>query len=178
MGYKSDDDTDLLDIWKVNPQSSTSNSTYHSSSENDTILSTTPAVDSLQRSYSSDTSTASISNVSVQRPPFSTPPKLRPIEEVLGDHPGSSVASLINLALSLAREAIFGKEQMIKCSLSGRKNTTSLDEKKLDYIKTVVRSRVPNMTQNEFDCIWGLCKSTISKSCQSLRNKTRRKLST
>ena len=128
--------------------------------------------------YNSDTSTTSISNVSVQRPPFSTPPKLRPIEEVLGDHPGSSVANLRNLALSLAREAIFGKEQMIKCSLSGRKNTTCLDEKKLNYIKTVVRSRVPNMTQNEFDCIWGLCKSTISKSCQSLRNKTRRKLST
>ena len=108
----TDDDTDLLDIWKINPQSITSNSNYHSSSDNETMLSTTPAVDSLQLSYSSDTSTASISNIS-GIPAFFTPPKLRPIEEVLGDHPGSSVANLTNLALSLAREAIFGKEQMI-----------------------------------------------------------------
>ena len=169
----TDDDIELLDIWKQS-----SNSNYQSSSDNETMLSTTPAVDSLQLSGSSDTSTTSAGDVNVQPPLFSTPPKLRPIEEVLGDHPGSSVANLRNLALSLAREAIFGKEEMIKCSLSGRKNTTSLDEKKLDYIKTVVRSRVPNMTQNEFNCIWGLCKSTISKSCQVLRNKTRRKLPT
>ena len=97
-----------------------------------TLLLTTPAVDSLQLSNSSDISTTSISNIIVQQSPFSTPPKLRPIEEALGDHPGSN---LRNLALSLVREAIFGKEKMIKCSLSGRKNTTSLDEKNSIILK-------------------------------------------
>ena len=155
MGYNkyTNDDIELLDIWKQS-----SNSNYQSSSDNETMLSTTPAVDSLQLSGSSDTYTTSAGNVNVQPSPFSTSPKLRPIKEVLGDHPGSSVANIRNLALSLAREAIFGKEEMIKCSLSGRKNTTTVDEKKLDYIKTVVRSRVRNMTQNQFNCIWGLCK--------------------
>ena len=172
----TDDDLELLDIWKFNPQPSNNN--YQSSSDND-ALSTTPAVDSLRLSGSSDSSTpstSSASNTGVQQPSFTTPPKLQPIEQVLGDHPGTSVVKLRNLALSLTKDAIFGKEEMVRCSLSGRKNTSSLDERKLDYIKTVVRSRVPNMAQNEFDCVWGLCKSTISKSCQSLRSKTRRKL--
>ena len=168
----TDDDVELLDIFKYNSQSSNSN--YQSSSDNDATLSTT-AIDSLQLSGSSSSSTTSI-NASTLQPPFSTPPKLQSIEQVLGDNPGSSVANLRNLALSLARDAIFGREQMVRCSISGRKNTSSLDDKKLEYIKTVVRSRVPNMAQNEFECIWRLCKSTISKSCQSLRTSTKRKL--
>ena len=139
----TDDDLELLDIWKFNPQPSNNN--YQSSSDND-ALSTTTAVDSLRLSGSSDSSTPSISasNTGVQQPSFTTPPKLQHIEQVLGDHPGTSVAKLRNLALSLARDAIFGREEMVRCSLSGRKNTSSLDERKLDYIRTAVRSRVPN----------------------------------
>ena len=179
----TDDDVELLDIFKYNSQSSNSNyqsSNYQSSSDNDATLSTTTIDhDSLQLSGSSSSSTTSI-NASILQPSFSTPPKLQSIEQVLGDNPGdnpgSSVANLRNLALSLARDAIFGREQMVRCSISGRKNTSSLDDKKLEYIKTVVRSRVPNMAQNEFECIWRLCKSTISKSCQSLRTSTKRKL--
>ena len=66
--------------------------------------------------------------------PFSTAPKLQPIEKVLNDHPGNDVAKLRELAIALARDAIFGKDELIQCSLSGRKNTGSLNKKKLDYI--------------------------------------------
>ena len=36
-------------------------------------------------------------------------------------------------------------------SISGRKNTASLDPRKLDYIKTVVHSRVPDKPKVEFE---------------------------
>ena len=82
-----------------------------------------------------------------------TLPKLKPTEQVLADNPGSSVANLRNLALCLARHAILGRDEMVKFSLSGWKNTCSFDEKKMEYIKTVVRSRVPNMSEGEFNGI-------------------------
>ena len=55
---------------------------------------------------------------------------------------------------------------MMRCSLSGRKNTTALDEKKLNYIKTIIQSRVPRMSEIEFASLWILCRSSISKSSQ------------
>lgn len=134
-----------IDIFKYNSQSS--NSHYKSSS--DTTLSTT-AIDSLQLTSFSTTSI----NASTLQPSFSPSPKLQSIEQVLGDNPGSSVANLRNITLSLARDAILGREQMVRCTLSGWKNTSSLDDKQLEYIKTVARSRIPNMAQNEFECIW------------------------
>ena len=45
-----------------------------------------------------------------------TPPKLNPVEKVMNDHMGN---------------AVFGREELIKNSLSGRKNTGSLNQKKL-----------------------------------------------
>ena len=109
-------------------------------------------------------------------PPFSTPPKLFPVEQVMNDHPGTDVNSLRELAKALARDAIFGRDKLIKSSLSGRKNTGNLDKKKMDYIKTVVHSRRPSMSDIDFENIWALCRSSISKSCQTLRTNARRKL--
>ena len=89
----------------------------------------------------------------IPSPPFSTPPKLQPVEKVFNNHPGSDVASLRTLTLALAREAIFGREELTKCSLSGRKNsgTLLLNTEKMDYIKSLVQSRVPNKSQIEFE---------------------------
>ena len=53
-------------------------------------------------------------------PPFSTPPKLKPVEEVMSNITGTDVASLRNLATSLARESIFGKDELAKKSSSTR----------------------------------------------------------
>ena len=57
------------------------------------------------------------SKCNIPKPPFSTPPKLEPVEQVMNDNPGSDVASLRNLTISLAKNAIFGREQLCKCSL-------------------------------------------------------------
>ena len=78
-------------------------------------------------------------------PLFSTPPKLQPVEKVMSDHPGNDVATLRELAIALAPNAVFGREELIKKSLSSRKNTKNLDKKKLDYIKTVVYTRYPTL---------------------------------
>ena len=109
-------------------------------------------------------------------PPFSTPPKLVPVEEVMKDHPGSDVSTLRKLATALAREAIFGKEEMIKSSLSGQNNTGGLNRKKLDYIKAVLKSRVPNMSEVHFEAIWKECRGSLSKSCQTLRTVARKNI--
>ena len=108
--------------------------------------------------------------------PFSTLPKLEPVEKVMNDHPGNDVATLRELAIALARDAVFGREELIKNSLSGRKNTGSLDRKKLDYIKTVVHTRRPTMSDIDFEQVWTLCRQSISKSCQTLQSNAKRKL--
>ena len=55
---------------------------------------------------------------------------------------GTDLVSLRKLTTALAREAIFGREELSKKSLTGRKETEQLDKEKLDYIKTLVHSRV------------------------------------
>ena len=105
-------------------------------------------------------------------PPFSTPPKLVPIEQVMKDYPGSNVATLQRLTTALACEAIFGKEEMCKSTLSGRNKTGGLN--KVDYIKAVVKSRVPNMPEVHFEAIWTQCRGSLPKSCQILHTATKK----
>ena len=109
-------------------------------------------------------------------PPFNTPPKLRTVEEVMRNYPGTDVHSLRRLATGMAREAIFGKKELQQSSLSGKNSTGSLDATKLEYIKNVVRSRVPSMSPVEYEYVWKMCRQSISKSCQTLRTGAKRKL--
>ena len=110
-------------------------------------------------------------------PPFETPPRLVPIEQIIQDYPGRSILQLRALATALAKKGVFGRKAMEKCSLSGRNATDSLDRKKLDYIKAIIRSRVPGSSETEFECMWSQCRGSISKSCQALCIKARKKLS-
>ena len=72
----------------------------------------------------------------------------------MNDRPGTDIQRLRELAIALAKDAIFGKEELIKCSLSGRKHTGTLNQEKLEYIKMAVHSRVPNKPAVEFEYIW------------------------
>ena len=74
----------------------------------------------------------------------------------MNNNPGADRVSLRAITTALARDAIFGREEPIKSSLSWRKNTGTLPGEKLNYIKTLVQSRVPNKTQVEFEYIWSL----------------------
>ena len=111
-------------------------------------------------------------------PPFSTPPKLLQVDDVMKDYPGNDVFTLRRLATALARDAIFGKKALSKSSLSGKNNTGCLEKRKLEYIKTIVRSRVPTMSDVAFEALWGKCRSSLSKSCQTLRVAAKKKLLT
>lgn len=113
-------------------------------------------------------------NSMIPPPPFKTPPKLQSVEQVMNNYTGTDVASLRILATALAKEAIFGREEMSKASLSGRKGTGTLSQEKLDYIKTLVKSRVSHKPAVEFEHIWSLCRSSLSKSCQALRHAKRK----
>ena len=44
--------------------------------------------------------------------------------------------------MALAKESIFSREELIKGSLSGQKNTEVLDHEKTSYFKPLVRSRI------------------------------------
>ena len=106
--------------------------------------------------------------------PFSTPPKLSPMEIVMKNNPGTDIASLRVLTTALARDAIFGREEL---ATSSRRNTGMLSNEKLTYyIKTLVQSRVPNKSAVEFEHIWSLCSSSLSKSCQTLHSNAKMKL--
>ena len=88
----------------------------------------------------------------------------------MNDHGGTDVASLRNLDTALARDAIFGREEMVKNSLSGRRSTGILNKEKINYIKTLVKSRVPAMTAAEFEHVWIMCRGSLSKSCQTAQS--------
>ncbi len=106
---------------------------------------------------------------------FSTPPKLKTVEQVMNENTGTDAASLRRLTTALAREAIFGKEEMARKSLTGRNSTGELDREKVDYIRTLVHSRVPKKQNVEFESMWKWCRGSLSKSCQTLRNSLKKK---
>lgn len=115
---------------------------------------------------------------SVPPPHFDTPPKLKGIDQVLKDIPGTDMASLRLLAVSLARDAIFGREQWAQTCLSGRRGSelSQADIRKMDYIKALVFARVPQKSKIELECLWGQCRVSLSKSAQALRTKAKKKL--
>ena len=137
-------------------------------------LTITPSTSATLQTLQPDTSSEARS--AIQKPPFDTPPKLLPVERVMMDYPGTVVASLRRLTTALARDAIFGREALCRSSLSGKNNTGCLEKHKLDYIKAVVKSRVPNMPEVAFEGIWSKCRSSLSKSCQTLRTNAKKKI--
>ena len=105
-------------------------------------------------------------------PLFLTLPTLKPVEEVTTDHPGTDVNKLKKRKVALACEAVIGHDELIKYSLSGRKNagTRGMENRKLEYINSAVRTRPPNILDVDFEEIWASCCTSISKSCHMLRS--------
>ena len=118
--------SDELDSWNLSTDDELSLSNVSNQTRSNSI-SSTPFSDS----SGSSTEIGPTEYTNFGPPPFKTPPKLLEAQDVLADHPGTGIANLRNLAISLAKDAIFGKDETMRCSLSGRKNTASLDVKKL-----------------------------------------------
>ena len=114
----------------------------------------------------------------IQPPHFNTPPKLKPVDQVMREYPGDSISNLQKLAGALARDAIFGKDALRAGGLRGggkEKKLETLDKEKMGYIKSVVRTRVPNISSIAYEAIWDKCRTTILKACQLLREKQKKK---
>jgi len=108
-------------------------------------------------------------------PLFDTPPKLKPIERVMQYFKSNDTATLRLLTVALARDCIFGRDELMKSSMGGRHGYDALDPEKLEYIKALTRSLVPNKPKVELECIWGLCRISLGKSCQGLRTSAKKK---
>ena len=111
-------------------------------------------------------------------PPFSTPPKLLPVDEVMRHYPGNDIFTLRRLTTALACDAIFGKQALGRSNLSEENNIGCLEKRKLEYIKALIRSRVPTMSDVTFEAIWAKCCSSLSKLCQTLRTTAKKKILT
>ena len=81
------------------------------------------------------------------------------------DYRGMDGTSLRWLTTALACEAIFSGDALCR---SSKNNTGSLGKHKLDYIKAVVKSRVPNMLEITCEGIWSKCCVSLLKLCQTL----------
>ena len=59
------------------------------------------------------------------------------------------MASMRMLAVSLARDAVFGREEWAKTSLGSRKGSDlqPANKEKMDYIKTLIYSRMPKKSK-------------------------------
>ena len=82
--------------------------------------------------------------------PFSTPPKLLPVGEVMQDYPSNDIFTLQRLTTALACDTIFGKQALGRSSLSEKNNTECMEKRKLEYIKMLVRSWVLTMSDVTF----------------------------
>ncbi len=90
------------------------------------------------------------------------------MEYVLREFPSTNSASFRLLAVALAQDAIFGREEW-QPNLSGRNKpgiNGLLDPEKVEYIIAIVRIQVPHKSPVEFEDIWALCRQSLSKSCQ------------
>jgi len=81
------------------------------------------------------------------------------------------------MSCALAHQSIFGKDTLFRGNLrgGGKNNTASLDKEKLEYIKAVVRTRIPNMSSVAYKAVWDNCKESISKCCQTMRDSAKKK---
>ena len=69
----TDDDIDILDLWQSSIQTSSS---VYPSSESESTTNSTSEITNISMIIPA-------SSLSIVQPPFTTPPKLKPIEEVL-----------------------------------------------------------------------------------------------
>ena len=75
------------------------------------------------------------------------------------NYPGEDASTLRRLATALAHDSIFGKDALRSSSLrgGGKSKTGSIDKKKLEYITTALRTRVPDLLALEYEGVWDKC---------------------
>ncbi len=98
--------------------------------------------------------------------------KLRSVRDVLtvNNHLRNE-SSASTLCQRLAKEAIFGKEVMKKCTPSGTRDFPALPQEELFELKTIMFRQFPKFhhTPVSFEGIWKKCVVAIEQACKRLR---------
>ena len=81
----------------------------------------------------------------------------------------SGVGQLGRLAVALARESFFGEATMAVCTVSGKGPFKALPAEGMDEIYHIVLSQCPDLHVEDFEKVWGKCKSPINHACNCLR---------
>ena len=73
--------------------------------------------------------------------------------------------------MKLAREAIFGDEVMMKCTLVAGQEFPGLPVTELQFLKQTIFASFPQNWSNpsEYEGLWGECMTAIGQACKHLR---------
>ena len=78
------------------------------------------------------------------------------------------------LAVKLAREAFFGEEVLLKCTVAGGRGFYALPVDELRDMKAVIWQQFSTMPQSKFKAVWKDCLEAIGQACKRARDKSKR----
>ena len=85
-----------------------------------------------------------------------TPPILKPVEKVMNDQTGNDVATLREVVIALARDAVFGREELI---VAGKTQEASI-ERNWIILKQYCTPDSQTCCRY-FEQIWTLCRQSM-----------------
>lgn len=94
---------------------------------------------------------------------------------VFHKYPGLICESKIGtLATKLAREAFFGEDVLVKCTVAGERDWPGLPSEELRQLKHALYMQFPQYWQSpqEFEPLWKKCTESIGQTCKRLRKNT------
>ena len=82
-------------------------------------------------------------------------------------------SKLGTLAVKLAREAFFGDQVLMKCTVAGERDYPALPTEELRQLKHALYMHFPQywQTPQEFEVLWKKCTENIGQACKRLRRK-------
>jgi hypothetical protein len=77
------------------------------------------------------------------------------------------------LATKLAKEAFFGDDVLVQCTVSGKRDYQGLPVEEFMQLKHAVHMQFPQYwnSPQEFEPLWTKCKASIGQACKQLRSK-------
>ena len=101
---------------------------------------------------------------------------LRPVDEVLLLNAKYRVLSKAStLAVKLAKEAFFGDNVLVRCTVAGSREFPGLPHKEMQELKGVMLRQFPQFWQTpvQFELTWKDCCESIGQACKRLRDKNK-----
>eukprot|EP00731_Ephydatia_muelleri_P033065 Em0025g21a len=101
---------------------------------------------------------------------------LRPVDEVLFINAKYRVLSKAStLAVKLAKEAFFGDNVLVRCTVAGGREFPGLPQKEMQELKGVMLRQFPQFWQApvQFELTWKDCCESIGQACKRLRDKNK-----